>query len=201
MNFDIKIYPLRNNIELINLNVPYDYETIIKELENEDWSHTAENSSKRHVLLTPKSEILIEIKDFLISHEVKEKLINKLFLDFPVVKETWNGWTEQQMCDRTYWKGYYIKDDPDYHLTRHVDTRTNVAQAIIYLNKDADERRTTLFYTDKQGNNELKIDNKFLNGVLYVNDVDTWHEASNKTNEPRYVIICFLILALEFCDF
>lgn len=206
MNFSININPIRHNIEALSLSMPYTYETIISELEKETWNKNNHKSSKdnttskRHLIVDPNSKILKEIKDFVTSDTVKEQIINSFYKDFPDIENVWNGWTKKQMFERTVWDGFFVMDEPGFSMSKHLDSRTNVATGIVYLNKEADEKRTTVFYTDKEGNNELKIDNRFSQGVISVNDSNTWHEIQNKTNEPRYVMVLVLLLLIDFYD-
>lgn len=201
MSFNIKIDPIRHNVEMLALSMPYDYDTVISELEKENWGqHKNQSDSKRHVLIDPNSEILKEIKQFITSNAVKEQIIDSFYTNFPNIEYIWNGWTRKQMSERTVWDGCFIMDEPGYSMSKHLDTRTNVATAILYLNKEADERRTTVFYTDQTGSNQLKIDNKFGQGVISINDSDTWHEVKNETNAPRYVIVVVLLLLIDFYD-
>jgi hypothetical protein len=210
VTFDISIIPLRNNIEMLSLSMPYTYETIITELEKEDWGqnksqpeHTSNVTNplvKRHILIDPTSGILKEVKTFITSAAIKEKIVDSLYNDFPNMQYLWNGWSKKQMIERTVWDGCFIMDEPGFSMSKHLDTRTNVATGIVYLNNEADDRRTTIFYTDKAGNNELKIDNTFGQGVLSINDADTWHEVQNNTSKPRYVMVLVLLLLIDFYD-
>lgn len=202
MNFGIDIAPLRYNIETISLNLPYSVDTVISELEQENWKSPSDDFSKenRHLVLDPKSTTLKNIKEFLTSDTVKKQVIDSFYSNFPNIQNTWNGWTKEQMFERTVWDGFFVRDLPGYAMAKHVDSRTNVATAIIYLNKDADEKRTTRFFTDKNGSDELLIDNDFAKGVVSINDSDTWHEAKNNTDSPRYTIILILLLLIDFYD-
>lgn len=196
MNFNL--WPLRNNIEMISLSIPYNSKDIISALEKEKWS--ASETNYRHVMIDPENEILKEIKEFISSDITKEKVIDSIYDDFPNVKKIWNGWSKKQMLERTVWDSVFVKDEPGFFMPRHIDTRTNVATGIIYLNDESDPRRTTIFYTNKDGRDKLEIDNQFGNGVISINDVDTWHEVYNKTEENRYVIVLVLILLIDFYD-
>ena len=187
--------------------MPYTYDTIAAELENENWGqHKSQPNadtnppSKRHIVIDPSSQILKEVKAFITSDAVKAQIIDSFYSNFPNIQYIWNGWTKQQMIERTVWDGCFVMDEPGYAMSKHLDTRTNVATGILYLNKEADERRTTIFYTDQTGSNELKIDNKFAQGVISVNDSDTWHEVQNGTDKPRYVMVLVLLLLIDFYD-
>jgi hypothetical protein len=200
-NFNLTCTPIRHNVEALSLSMPYDYDTVIAELKKEDWGqHKNHSNSKRHILLDPDSNILKEVKQFLTSNLIKEQIIDSFYTNFPNIEYTWNGWSKKQMIERTVWDAFFIMDEPGYSMSKHVDTRTNVATGIVYLNKDADQRRTTIFYTDQTGSNQLKIDNRFGQGVISVNDSDTWHEVQNGTDEPRYVIVLVLLLLIDFYD-
>jgi hypothetical protein len=198
MNFNINIHPLRNNIEMISLDIPYDSKEIVSALEKENWF--ASSIQHRNILIDPTDEILKELKEFISSDKIKEKIIDAFYSDFPNIENVWNGWSKKQMIERTVWDGVFVKDEPGFSMSRHVDTRTNVATGIIYLNDKADARRTTIFYTDKEGKDKLEIDNQFAKGVISINDIDTWHEVHNKTSENRYIIVVVLLLLIDFYD-
>lgn len=198
MDFNIKIEPIRSNLESISLDLPFKYQQVIDELEKEDWSNQSEHNQKRSVLIDPSSNILRQIKKFLSSETVKEKIINSFYLNFPLIKEMWDGWSPEQMIQKTLWDCVFFKDEPGYFMERHLDTRLNVATGIIYLNLESDEKRTTVYYTDKHGKDELKIPNSFCQGVISINNHDTWHSACNRTCDNRYVIMIALMLLTEF---
>jgi hypothetical protein len=202
MNFFINVNPIRHNIESISLSMPYSSKIVVSELEKENWKTSSNDFSdlKRYVLVDPQSNILKEIKEFLTSSKIKEKIINSFYDSFPNIQNVWNGWTKQQMIERTVWDGVFIKDLPGFSMSKHLDSRTNVATAIVYLNEEADEKRTTTFYTDKNGSDQLKIDNSFGQGVISINDSNTWHDVHNNTAEPRYVILIVLLLLIDFYD-
>lgn len=198
MSFNIVIQPIRSNLQSILLDIPFGYNEIAKELEKEDWSNKSEQDCKRSVLINPQSQMLKEIKKFISSNEVKEQIIDSFYTNFPSINERWNGWSREDMYQKTVWDCVFAVDEPGYFMDTHLDTRTNVATGIIYLNKKADEKRTTVFYTDKEGNNEIKISNGFCQGVISVNDYDTWHSVCNNTSENRYIIVVVLILLTDF---
>lgn len=198
MNFNIEILPIRSNLESISLDIPFTYEEIAKELGGEDWSNKSAQDSRRSILIDPSGRILKEIKKFISSNDVKEKIIDSFYTNFPSVKERWNGWSREEMKQKTCWDCVFAIDEPGYFMEPHLDTRTNVATGIIYLNKNTDEQRTTTYYTDKEGANEIKISNGFCQGVISVNDYDTWHSVRNDTSENRFIIVIVLILLTEF---
>jgi len=202
LTFSISITPIRHNLETISLDMPYSFETVISELEKEDWKSSSHDfsNSKRHLVINPESVILKQIKEFLTSDAVKKQIIDSFYDNFPNIRDTWNGWTQDQMFERTVWDGFFVKDLPGYSMSKHLDSRTNVGTAIVYLNNSADQRRTTKFFTDKHGSDEIKIDNNFAQGVVSINDSDTWHEVENGTDTPRYTIILILLLLIDFYD-
>ena len=202
MSFFIHLNPLRHNIESVSLNMPYSSKVVVSELEKENWKSSSNDFSnlKRFVLIDPESEILKEIKEFITSDKIKEEIIDSFYNFFPNIQNVWNGWTKHQMFERTVWDAVFIKDLPGFNMSKHVDSRTNVATAIVYLNENPDEKRTTKFYTDKYGNEELTIENSFGKGVISINDSDTWHDVQNNTDEPRYVLIVVLLLLIDFYD-
>jgi hypothetical protein len=195
---------LRNNILKLNLTIPYDYATIAKAFENESWTEHAQSFERandgvdcRAVLPTPQSPLLQEILKFVSSDLVKKQVIDQLYKDFPNISNTWEGWDSSTMFNVTLWGGQFLKDSPGYRLEKHLDTRLQIATGLIYFTEKDDANWTTTYYTDQYGKDALRIENNFCDGVLHINDHDTWHEGWNRSNCDRYLLIVGLILNVK----
>lgn len=192
---------LRDNIESISLPLPYSYDVIVREFENEEWTNHADSEVKsndglahRAVLPAPKSLILKEILEFVSSDKVKNQIIQQLYKDFPSIQSDWEGWTPEQMSKATVWGGQFLKDSPGYLLEKHLDTKLQVATGLIYFTENDNPDIATTYYTDKTGADPLRISTNFCNGVIHINSYNTWHSGHNKTNKDRYLMIVGLLL-------
>lgn len=197
----LEIYPLRSNLETLKLNVPYSKVTVLNDLRNEIWTDHRDSEFKanqghcfRSVLPSPQSNILKEILDYMCSDKIKKQVIDTLYKDFPHVSSLWEGWTIEQMDQNTVWGGQYLKDSPGFYLDKHLDTRLQVATGLIYFTEHDDTGWSTVYYSDKTGSDELRITNNFCEGVLHVNEHNTWHEGYNRTNQDRYLMIIGLLI-------
>lgn len=200
----ISASPLRNNLLSLKLTIPYDYATIVKEFESEDWiehlySTEKANSghSNRSVLPNPKSLILKEILKFASSDEIKKNIINQLYQEFPNIKQLWEGWSADKMFSVTSWGGQFLKDSPGFCIEKHLDTRLQIATGLIYFVEDDDPLQSTIYYVDKTGSDPLRISTNFCDGVLHINDYDVWHEGANNSSKTRYLMILGLILNVK----
>jgi hypothetical protein len=146
------------------------------------------------VLPHPQSTELKDILAFISSDTVKRQIIAQLYQDFPHISALWEGWSQDQMNTHTVWGGQYLRDRPGFYLETHLDTRLQVATGLIYLNDTDDINWSTFYYTDKFKTDEIRISNNFGQGVLHINDHDTWHEGYNRTNKDRYLMIVGLLI-------
>ena len=195
---------LRNKVLQLHLTMPYDYTTTIKELKNELWTEHSQSYERandgvdfRSVLPEPQSPILKEILDFVSSNAVKKQIIDQLYSDFPNIANTWEGWNSSTMFNVTTWGGQFLKDNPGYQLEKHLDTRLQIATGLIYFTEQDNLAWSTTYYTDQLGTNEITIENNFCDGVLHINDYDTWHEGWNRSTQDRYLLIVGLILNVK----
>jgi hypothetical protein len=195
---------LKNKVLKLHLTMPYDYAIIAKELKNELWTEHARSYQRandgvnfRAVLPTPQSPILKEILDFVSSDEIKKQLIDQLYEDFPSIANTWEGWDSTKMFNVTTWGGQFLKDIPGYQLEKHLDTRLQIATGLIYFTEKDNPDWSTTYYTDQTGTDKIRIENNFCDGVLHINDYDTWHEGWNRSTQDRYLLIIGLILNVK----
>ena len=197
----LEISVIRNNLSSLEFVIDSPKNTVLENLAQENWIDHSDSVVKandghngRSVLPNPSSLILKDMLEFLSSETVKLKVIAQLYKDFPHIKNLWEGWTEEQMHNHTVWGGQYLKDMPGFYLGKHLDTRLQVATGLIYLNDSDNIDWSTFYYTDKAGSDQYRIPNNFGQGVIHLNEYDTWHEGYNRTNKDRYLIIMGLLI-------
>ena len=205
---NLTIWLLRPGLYGLSVSLDYDYATIINALDSEDWQAHADRKdgaglagdphTERYGLLNPKSQILNDIMSFVNSDSVKEQLVNFVYnTQGDYISSLWEGWSKEQMLQYTFWGCMFNKDQPGFHIPLHLDTRLQIATAMIYFVEKDDPDQSTVYYTSNQCNNPLRISNKFGNGVLHINDHTAWHEGYNKSNVTRYSLICGLLLKVK----
>jgi hypothetical protein len=197
----LEISPIRNNLSSLQLTLNNPQSIVIEQLEKENWIEHKESKVKanaghdnRSVLPQPQSPVLKDLLAFVSSDAVKRQIIAQLYQDFPHISSLWEGWTQDQMNTHTVWGGQFLKDNPGFYLETHLDTRLQVATGLIYLNDTDDADWSTFYYTDKYKTDKLRISNNFGQGVLHINDHDTWHEGYNRTTKDRYLMIVGLLI-------
>jgi hypothetical protein len=199
--FNINFKIVRNNLLECSLETPYSYQDVIKELEKEEWQDdeltlgkSNDGLKNRFQLHEPNGEILKEIKLYMDSDEVKKLIIKNIYNFFPGIKNIWGNWSEEKMNECSLWGGTFIKDSPGFFISNHLDTRLTIAGLLIYLFKDHNPLKATVFYTDKNFSDAFVPNTSFGNGVLSVNDHDSWHSIHNRSNEHRFLLIHTLML-------
>lgn len=188
----------------IDFSLDYDYQTVVAELEQEDWvaqGHTQvlgqENAmfNKRYQIKNqiPKSKILQEILAYLHSSGVHRAAVDSLYLFDPQFHGLW-GMDKEKMLKFAFWHAYYQKDVPGFDLKLHTDYRRLVATGMIYLTEKDDANLSTYFYWDGKQENEVRLPTNFGNGWLHVNDAPNLHTGANKSQSDRYSILLGLTI-------
>lgn len=198
---DLKIEKIRNNLCAVKLTTPYSYEQLLEEFKKEDWvkhadytDHSKNPHLNRSAIAYPKSTILQEIVNRLSSDEIKKKIINTMYTLFPNIQNDWDGWSKEKMYDVTLWGGQFLKDEPGFAITPHIDSRIQIITLLIYFIDGNDPNQTTTFYTDKNLSEPWTAETGVGLGTLHINDFDVWHEGFNKSEKDRYLIILGLIV-------
>jgi hypothetical protein len=206
MNLTINL--LRPGLYQLSASLDHDYATVIHALDSEDWQAHADRKqdaglsgnpyAQRSGLLNPKSQVLKDIMEFVNSDDVKEQLVNFVYdTQGDYISGLWEGWSKEQMLQYTFWGCMFNRDQPGFHIPLHVDTRLQIATAMIYFVEADDPNQSTVYYTNNKFEDPLRINNKFGNGVLHINDHTAWHEGYNKSNVTRYSLICGLLLKIK----
>jgi hypothetical protein len=206
MNLTINL--LRPGLYQLSASLDYDYATVIHALDSEDWQAHADRKqdaglsgnpyAQRSGLLNPKSQVLKDIMEFVNSDNVKEQLVNFVYdTQGDYISGLWEGWRKEQMLQYTFWGCMFNRDQPGFHIPLHVDTRLQIATAMIYFVEADDPNQSTVYYTNNKFEDPLRINNKFGNGILHINDHTAWHEGFNRSRVTRYSLICGLLLKVK----
>jgi len=196
---------IRPSLYSMKLELPYDYNTLIQEFENEPWETHSDRKttsglagdpySERSGLMTPTSEILQELVRFVGSTETKQQLIETIYQhQGKYFSSLWEGWSKEKVDQYTFWGCIFNRDAPGFHIPVHLDTRLQLATAMIYFVENDDPNQSTYYYTSENQTDPLRIENNFGNGVFHINDHTTWHEGFNRSAKIRYSMICGLLL-------
>lgn len=198
---DFEITPVRHNLCKIKLTTGYDYETLLEEFKKEPWVSHADYEEKagnphlnRSAVAYPSSPILQEIVNYLSSAEIKRKVIDTMYELFPDIRSSWDGWSKEKMYDVTLWGGQFLKDEPGFSISPHIDTRIQIITCLLYFIDGNDANQATTFYTDKNQSDPWIAETGLGLGTLHINDFDVWHEGFNKSNKDRYLISLGLIV-------
>lgn len=198
---DFEIEKVRHNLCKVKLTTPYNYNTLVEEFKKEEWVNHSDYEERagnphlnRSALAYPESSILQEIVNYLSCNEVKKKVIDTMYEYFPDIQNNWDGWSKEKMYDVTLWGGQFLKDEPGFAITPHIDTRIQIMTSIIYFIEDNDPKQATIFYSDKNLSEPWTAETGVGVGTLHINDFDVWHEGSNKSNIDRYLISLGLIV-------
>jgi hypothetical protein len=111
----------------------------------------------------------------------------------PAVEERWR-WSEEQMIDNTQSHGEFTRDLPEFENTIHMDSKTLVANGLIYLHEKDDPATSTYFYSTGDGKNPIRSPGGFGDGWMHFNDYDCWHGTKNESNGIRYTLLVPLSL-------
>lgn len=205
---NLTISTIRTGIYSLTLSLDYDYKTVVDALNSEDWQAHADRKdeaglagnpyAERAGLLNPKSQVLKDIMEFVNSNSVKEQLVNFVYeAQGDYISSLWEGWSKEQMLQYTFWGCMFNRDQPGFHIPLHIDTRLQVATAMVYFVEKDDLQQSTVYYTSNKFDEPLRISNEFGNGVLHINDHTAWHEGYNRSNVTRYSLICGLLLKVK----
>lgn len=192
MKLDFK--QARDKIWSVDLNIDYDYESLINEFENEDWIYKEkESTGRRDYLRDIKSPILNNIYKHILSDDTKYNLI-KTFYTYKGIQHLYGDLTPIEMYRRTQLRGRFNRCMKGYELGPHLDHRLHVGTMIFYFTKGDVPEWSTYYYTTEDKQDQYRIPTGLGKGACHINDYDAWHYASNFFEEPRYNLIVGLFL-------
>lgn len=204
----IEINQIREGLYTFDLELDYSYSVLMAEFAKESWESHADRSGtsglagdpyqERNGLMAPTSSILKYIRDYVSSDQVKQQVIEYLYQhQGKYISSMWEGWSAEKLNNNTFWGSIYNRDLPGFSIPNHLDTRLQVATALIYFTEADDVSQSTTYYTSENKDNKIRIENGFGKGVLHLNDHASWHEGSNNSNKVRYSLICGLLIKVQ----
>jgi len=90
-----------------------------------------------------------------------------------------------------------VQDRPGHITTLHIDTSSLIAAGMCYLIDNDDPQQSTIFYTDDQYSNPLRMNTGWGHGWLAANMNKSWHEGFNKSNCNRHSILFGLSISTQ----
>ena len=182
----------RDFIYTLAVDIPYTHEEIIEELKNENWlpdeAGYGQNSfPTRFRDKQVQGTKLLEIEKWIEHGDFKSKIIDQLYSEkmFPAY---W-GVSPEHMMSITHMYGGFTKDCPGYSIRIHTDDRMHVVQGMIYFINGDDPGQSTTAYSNKNGDNPLRIPTGHGIGYFAANTNDSWHTGQNSSEQDRYSLI------------
>jgi hypothetical protein len=193
----------RTFLSQIKFELDYDFETILKELEQETWIPKSTRDNKpgmthpawdyRWNLYNPKSIILNNILKYLHSDEVHDAILETTYEDGPSFQGLWDL-DLAAMKKFAKLGAHFQKDTPGYELGLHLDLRRIITTGMIYLTETDDPNVSTYFLWNKDENNRIRMTTNFGDGWIQSNSVQCYHCGHNLSNKDRYSIIITLTI-------
>ena len=191
-------------VSTFKVDLPFTYDDLIVELENENWVNPSEFNNlandnwtgARSKIMSPKLEHrhMWALKRFFSSDELKIQLINRLYEADPAMEYDWE-WTPEEMAEHTLLHGDFTRDVPGFQNPIHTDFRKLVATGLVYWSKEDDPNLSSYFYDDPYGKtNPVRMPTNFGHGWLHNNGNNTYHDGRNDTNQMRYSTLIGLTL-------
>jgi hypothetical protein len=171
---------------------PYSYEELLTDLKQEDWiSSESEGLLGKFRAPTLKSEKLKYIIEWFTQDSACLKIIKNMYQD----EEYFNEWklSAEELDNITHSSALWTLDKPGYHAATHLDNRRIIGNGMIFFTEGDDPNQSTFFYSDKNGNNPLRIPTGYAQGWFAANTNDAWHEGFNRTADKDRYSLYFLI--------
>lgn len=203
-DISITIQPQRHNFSQIIVDFPWPRDTLIAELEKEEWyPYGAETAvqhdawtGKRYKCHRPRSQILQQISNFFAKDSTRDYVIECLYRDKPIMQINWQMYP-WRMSMNTILHAEFTKDLPGFENGVHCDMRRLVATGVIYLTDGDNPDLASEFYDHPDRHNPCRVTTGYGLGWVHSNDWNTWHDGWNRTDQTRYSILLGLTLKLE----
>ena len=187
----VNFHKLRDDVYSIKLELPYTNAEIVNELKVENWEEDVagygQNSfPTRYRLRQVTQPKLLEIEHYVEHGDFKQQIVDTLW------KTLFSGYwgvTAEKMMRITHIYGTFTKDLPGFNIRIHTDDRMHVVQGMIYLIDGDDPNQSTYMYSDKNGNNSLRMQTGHGVGYFAANTNDSWHTGQNTSEVDRYSMI------------
>jgi hypothetical protein len=200
----ITIEKFDHRVHRLYFNMPYDLKTLVHELEQEHWNpygmETAVEhnlwSGKRFKLHHPQSPIIREISEYFARPEVREYVVEQLYLHDPMFSVNWQMYP-WRMIENTELHAEWTKDLPGFECGIHCDMRRLVATGMIYLTPYDSEEWCSYFYQNPNREDPVRVPADYSTGWIHANSWNTWHDGWNRSDQVRYSMLLGLTLRLE----
>jgi len=201
-NFSLAFKRFDWQIMNMQLSMPYDYNTVKNELDNEVWDEGQEINtvywpgSKRFKCMHPTRPILKEINDYFLSPVTRRIVTDACWDNLDTIRPGRGRWelTKDQLYNCTSMHAEFTKDLPGMDNSVHLDYKFLICTGLIYLTEKDDPKVASFFYDDKEMSNPRRWTTEFGNGWMHMNDYNTWHSGGNFGDEVRYTMLIGLTL-------
>jgi len=190
---NLNLYPNNSVFSDCKLVLPYDYNTILSELQNEtNWVEYT-STPLRTRLFHPTSKVLQEIMSFFESNEVHEQICNHAYDTFHEIQSRW-GLTLEKLIEISCLHSEFNKDLPGWYQAIHMDIKHYICTGFIYFTEKDDEKLSSYFYSNQNGDGPVRAKTEFCTGWLHINDINSWHGGVNSSEDNRYTILFALCI-------
>ena len=187
--------PIRYLVSKLHLRMPFSYEDIIAELENEEWKPHGEVApvghnpwpGSRYKVLNPKweNQRLVSISNYFRSNDFKRQSIDWMYDNYPGTDVAW-GMDRDTMFRQSETHIEFTRDMPGFVNALHTDYRKLIATGMIYFSNQDSEDLSSYFYRTEQRDDPVRMTTNFGDGWWHLNGHYTWHEGWNRTDSVRY---------------
>ena len=170
----------------------FDISNVNDELVNENWRHTP--YPNRLYTDRPYGPKLKELCNFISSDQFRQQVLNTLY-STENFYELWRE-TESTLFEATTSYARLLLDRPGHETKMHLDNRSLVAVGMCYFIPEDIEQQSTVFFTDKDQSNPMRIATGYGLGWMAANTHDNWHDGYNRSASDRYSVMFGIRLKL-----
>lgn len=147
------------------------------------------NRSNKYNLSTNQPNISA-IHQYLLSDEFKQEVIDTI-LQYKLIERLYPPKFLNNMASYTKIGHCFHKQGNDNHRI-HLDHRTNLAQGLIYFDKQHNALHSTRVHP--RPGVTIESNTESGNGILILNTENSWHEGGNLDTDDRYFVLYSLEL-------
>jgi len=187
--------PIRYLVSKLHLEMPWNPDDVIQELENEDWRPHGDVApvghdpwpGMRYKVLCPRweNQRLIAISRFFASDEYRRQAIDWMYVNYPGTDVAW-GMDRDTMFRRSQSHIEFTKDMPGFVNALHTDYRLLIATGMVYFSRTDSPDLSTYFYKTETREDPVRMTTNWGDGWWHENGNYTWHEGWNRTDSVRY---------------
>jgi hypothetical protein len=186
---------VRYQLSKIFLNMPWTYDDLVQEFENEDWIPHGECApvghnpwpGTRYKVLRPKweNQKLTKISHYFGGAEFKKQAIDWMYKHYTGIDVDW-AMDADTMFRRSQTHIEFTKDMPGFVNDLHTDYRLLIATGMVYFHPQDDENVSSWFYQSRDRVDPIRMTTEFGAGWWHQNGHYNWHEGWNRTDNVRY---------------